>query len=222
MVHIGNDWDDILKNEWQKPYYLKLREFLKSEYSHHTVYPKAENIFNALKYTSFADTRCVIIGQDPYHGPSQAHGLCFSVEKGTALPPSLVNIFKEYQDDLGYPAPKDGNLTKWAQNGVLLLNTVLTVRRASPLSHQGQGWEILTDEIIKKLDRKKEPVAFLLWGSPAQRKANIITNPIHLKLATVHPSPLSAYRGFFGCKHFSKTNEFLRQNNLKEIDWRLD
>ena len=222
MVHIGNDWDDILKNEWQKPYYLKLREFLKSEYSHHTVYPKAENIFNALKYTSFENTRCVIIGQDPYHGPSQAHGLCFSVEKGTALPPSLVNIFKEYQDDLGYPAPKDGNLTKWAQNGVLLLNTVLTVRRASPLSHQGQGWEILTDEIIKKLDRKKEPVVFLLWGSPAQRKANIITNPIHLKLATVHPSPLSAYRGFFGCKHFSKTNEFLRQNNLKEIDWRLD
>ena len=222
MVHIGNDWDDILKNEWQKPYYLKLREFLKNEYAHHTVYPKAENIFNALKYTSFSDTRCVIIGQDPYHGPSQAHGLCFSVEKGTALPPSLVNIFKEYQDDLGYPAPKDGNLTKWAQNGVLLLNTVLTVRRASPLSHQGQGWEILTDEIIKKLDRKKEPVVFLLWGSPAQRKANIITNPIHLKLATVHPSPLSAYRGFFGCKHFSKTNEFLRQNNLKEIDWRLD
>ena len=222
MVHIGNDWDEILKNEWQKPYYLKLREFLKNEYAHHTVYPKAENIFNALKYTSFADTRCVIIGQDPYHGPSQAHGLCFSVEKGTALPPSLVNIFKEYQDDLGYPAPKDGNLTKWAQNGVLLLNTVLTVRRASPLSHQGQGWEILTDEIIKKLDRKKEPVVFLLWGSPAQRKANIITNPIHLKLATVHPSPLSAYRGFFGCKHFSKTNEFLRQNNLKEIDWRLD
>ena len=222
MVHIGNDWDDILKNEWQKPYYLKLREFLKNEYAHHTVYPKAENIFNALKYTSFSDTRCVIIGQDPYHGPSQAHGLCFSVEKGTALPPSLVNIFKEYQDDLGYPAPQSGNLTKWAQNGVLLLNTVLTVRRASPLSHQGQGWEILTDEIIKKLDRKKEPVVFLLWGSPAQRKANIITNPIHLKLATVHPSPLSAYRGFFGCKHFSKTNEFLRQNNLKEIDWRLD
>ena len=142
--------------------------------------------------------------------------------KGTALPPSLVNIFKEYQDDLGFPAPQSGNLTKWAQNGVLLLNTVLTVRRASPLSHQGQGWEILTDEIIKKLDRKKEPVVFLLWGSPAQRKANIITNPIHLKLATVHPSPLSAYRGFFGCKHFSKTNEFLRQNSLKEIDWRLD
>lgn len=222
MVHIGNDWDEILKNEWQKPYYLKLREFLKSEYARHTVYPKAENIFNALKYTSFADTRCVIIGQDPYHGPSQAHGLCFSVEKGTALPPSLVNIFKEYQDDLGFPAPHSGNLTKWAQNGVLLLNTVLTVRRASPLSHQGQGWEILTDEIIKKLDRKKEPVVFLLWGSPAQRKANIITNPIHLKLATVHPSPLSAYRGFFGCRHFSKTNEFLRQNSLKEIDWRLD
>ncbi len=222
MVHIGNDWDEILKNEWQKPYYLKLREFLKNEYSHHTVYPKAENIFNALKYTSFADTRCVIIGQDPYHGPSQAHGLCFSVEKGTTLPPSLVNIFKEYQDDLGFPAPHSGNLTKWAQNGVLLLNTVLTVRRASPLSHQGQGWEILTDEIIKKLDRKKEPVVFLLWGSPAQRKANIINNPIHLKLATAHPSPLSAYRGFFGCRHFSKTNEFLRQNGLREIDWRLD
>lgn len=222
MVHIGNDWDDILKNEWQKPYYLKLREFLKSEYSRHTVYPKAENIFNALKYTPFENTRCVIIGQDPYHGPSQAHGLCFSVEKGTALPPSLVNIFKEYQDDLGFPAPHSGNLTKWAQNGVLLLNTVLTVRRACPLSHQGQGWEILTDEIIKKLDRKKEPVVFLLWGSPAQRKARIITNPIHLKLATAHPSPLSAYRGFFGCRHFSKTNGFLRQNNLKEIDWRLD
>lgn len=222
MVHIGNDWDEILKNEWQKPYYLKLREYLKSEYSHHTVYPKAENIFNALKYTSFENTRCVIIGQDPYHGPSQAHGLCFSVEKGTALPPSLVNIFKEYQDDLHYPAPHSGNLTKWAQNGVLLLNTVLTVRRASPLSHRGHGWEILTDEIIKKLDRKKEPVVFLLWGSPAQQKARIITNPVHLKLATAHPSPLSAYRGFFGCRHFSKTNEFLRQNGLREIDWRLD
>lgn len=221
-VHIGNDWDEILKDQWQKPYYLKLREFLKSEYAHHTVYPKAENIFNALKYTSFEDTRCVIIGQDPYHGPSQAHGLCFSVEKGRAFPPSLVNIFKEYQDDLGFAPPKDGNLTKWAQNGVLLLNTVLTVRRASPLSHRGQGWEILTDEIIKKLDRKKSPVVFLLWGSPAQRKASIITNPIHLKLATAHPSPLSAYRGFFGCRHFSKTNEFLREHNQKEIDWRLD
>lgn len=222
MVHIGNDWDELIGQEFSKEYYLKLREFLKQEYSHYRVYPDMYDIFNALKYTSFADTRAVIIGQDPYHGPGQAHGLCFSVKRGVTPPPSLVNIFKELHDDLGLPVPSSGELTPWARQGVLLLNTVLTVRQGQPASHKGMGWEIFTDAVIRKLNDKQTPVVFLLWGAHARKKAEIIDNPIHYKLACVHPSPLSAYNGFFGCRHFSKTNELLRASGQKEISWELE
>ncbi len=221
MVNIGNDWDEILKEEWAKPYYVNLRSFLKTEYSSHTVYPDMHDIFNALKYTSFADTRVVILGQDPYHGVGQAHGLCFSVKKGIEPPPSLKNIYEEMHSDLGMDIPTHGELTAWAKQGVLMLNTVLTVRAGMANSHKGMGWEIFTDRVISELDKKETPVVFLLWGSPARKKAEIITNPIHKKMITVHPSPLSAYRGFFGCKHFSKTNEILLQSGQKPIDWEI-
>ena len=177
------------------------------------------DIFNALKYTPFADTRAVIIGQDPYHGPGQAHGLCFSVKKGVPLPPSLVNIYKEITDDLGVTMPQHGELTGWAKQGVLLLNTVLTVRAGQPNSHKDKGWEIFTDRVISELNRKETPIVFLLWGANAEKKARVITNPIHKKLITVHPSPLSAYRGFFGCHHFSKTNEILISSGQPPIKW---
>ena len=219
MVHIGNDWDEILKDEWEKPYYKNLRGFLKQEYSSRTVYPNMNDIFNALKYTSFEDTKVVIIGQDPYHGIGQAHGLCFSVQKGVAFPPSLRNIFKELESDIGKPVPTHGELTDWAKQGVLLLNAVLTVREANPTSHAKMGWETFTDRVIAELNKKETPVVFLLWGAYAQKKAEIITNPIHKKLMSVHPSPLSASRGFFGCKHFSKTNEILENNGLAPINW---
>ena len=219
MVNIGNDWDEILADEWEKPYYKKLRQFLKAEYSTKRIYPDMHDIFNSLKYTSFENTKVVIIGQDPYHGYGQAHGLCFSVKKGIDPPPSLKNIFKELQSDVGKPIPIHGELTDWAKQGVLLLNTVLTVREANPNSHKGMGWENFTDRVISELNRKQTPVVFLLWGANAQKKAEIITNPIHKKLITVHPSPLSASRGFMGCKHFSKTNEILKSNNLSEINW---
>ncbi len=219
MVHLGNDWDDILADEWGKPYYQNLRAILKREYATQRVYPPMHDIFNALKYTSFADTKVVIIGQDPYHGAGQAHGLCFSVKEGVMPPPSLRNMFKELQTDVGKPTPPTGELTDWARQGVLLLNTVLTVREGQPTSHKDIGWETFTDRVIAELDRKNIPVVFLLWGAHAQRKAQIITNPIHYKLATVHPSPLSASRGFFGCRHFSKTNAILEQNGLAPIEW---
>ena len=219
MVTLNNDWDEILADEWTKPYYLKLREFLKSEYATKTIYPDMNDIFNALKLTSYEDTKVVIIGQDPYHGEGQAHGLCFSVKKGVTPPPSLKNIFKELNTDIGKPIPKDGELTEWAKQGVLLLNNVLTVRESQPASHKGMGWEIFTARIISELNKKQTPVVFLLWGAHAQKKAEIITNPIHYKLKAVHPSPLSASRGFFGCKHFSETNKILRKENLKEIEW---
>lgn len=221
MVHIGNDWDEILADEWQKPYYLKLRGFLKTEYASHTVYPDMNDIFNALKYTPFSEVKAVIIGQDPYHGVGQAHGLCFSVKKGIVPPPSLKNIYKELEDDLGVTPPSHGELIEWARQGVLMLNTVLTVREASPNSHKGMGWESFTDRIIGELNRKQTPVVFLLWGANARKKAEIITNPIHKKLVTVHPSPLSAYGGFFGCKHFSLTNQILSQAGQKPIDWKI-
>ncbi|MCQ2441213.1 MAG: uracil-DNA glycosylase [Clostridia bacterium] len=221
MVNIGNDWDEILKDEWEKPYYKKLRAFLKSEYSSHTVFPDMYDIFNALKYTSYEKTRVVIIGQDPYHEVGQAHGLCFSVKKGVEPPPSLKNIFKELNDDFGAPTPPHGELTSWAKQGVLLLNTVLTVRSGVANSHKGMGWEKFTDRVILELDRKQTPVVFLLWGANARKKAEIITNPIHKKLITVHPSPLSAYGGFFGCRHFSKTNEILAENGQEPIKWQL-
>ena len=221
MIKLGNDWDNILADEWSKPYYRQLHDFLKSEYSKTRIYPDMYDIFNALRYTSFENTRAVIIGQDPYHGPGQAHGLCFSVKKGVPLPPSLVNIYKEITDDLGVAMPQHGELTGWARQGVLLLNTVLTVRAGQPNSHKDKGWEIFTDRVISELDRKETPVVFLLWGANAEKKARVITNPIHKKLITVHPSPLSAYRGFFGCRHFSKTNEILMSEGKSPIDWQI-
>lgn len=219
MVNIGNDWDEILEDEWEKPYYKQLRAFLKKEYSTRRIYPHMNDIFNALKHTSFEETKVVIIGQDPYHGEGQAHGLCFSVKQGVAFPPSLRNIFKELNSDVGKEIPAHGELTDWAKQGVLLLNNVLTVQEGNPASHKGMGWEIFTDRVISELNRKETPVVFLLWGAHAQKKAEIITNPIHKKLMSVHPSPLSASRGFFGCRHFSKTNEILKVNGLKEIIW---
>lgn len=221
MVNIGNDWDEILKDEWQKPYYRNLRQFLKSEYSSFTVYPDMYDIFNALKLTSFSDTKVVIIGQDPYHGPGQAHGLCFSVKKGIEPPPSLKNIFKEMHSDLGIKIPSSGDLTYLAKQGVLLLNTVLTVRAGMADSHKDKGWEIFTDRVISELNKKQTPVIFLLWGAKARNKANVITNPIHKKLTAAHPSPLSAYNGFFGCRHFSKTNELLKSFGLEPICWEI-
>lgn len=219
MVNIGNDWDDILKDEWEKPYYKNLRAFLKQEYATKTIYPNMNDIFNALKYTSFKDTKVVIIGQDPYHGIGQAHGLCFSVKKGVPPPPSLKNIFKEQQADLGKVIPAHGELTEWAKQGVLLLNAVLTVREGNPTSHAKMGWETFTDRVISELNKKETPVVFLLWGAYAQKKAEIITNPKHKKLMSVHPSPLSASRGFFGCRHFSKTNALLEGCGLEPINW---
>ena len=219
MVNIGNDWDEILKDEFTSEYYLSLREFLKKEYSTAKVYPPMGDLFNALKYTSRANTKVVILGQDPYHGYGQAHGLCFSVKEGIPHPPSLKNIFKELYDEYGIPAPKSGELVGWAKQGVLLLNATLSVRESAPLSHKGQGWETLTDAIIKKLNEKPEPAVFLLWGGNARAKKAFITNPRHLVLECAHPSPLSAYAGFFGCGHFKKANEFLKNNGINPIDW---
>ena len=219
MVHIGNDWDEILKDTFQTESYLKLRAFLANEYRTHTIYPDMHNIFNALKLTSFQDCKVVILGQDPYHGPNQAHGLSFSVQEGVQPPPSLLNIFKELKDDVGIPEPKSGNLTCWAKQGVLMLNTVLTVREHQPNSHKGMGWEHVTDDVIAALDKKSTPVVFLLWGANARNKAKIVTNPIHIRLEAPHPSPLSAYNGFFGCRHFSKANEALIASGQEPIDW---
>ena len=219
MVYIGNDWDEILKDTFQTESYLKLRAFLASEYRTRTIYPDMHNIFNALKLTSFQDCKVVILGQDPYHGPNQAHGLSFSVQEGVQPPPSLLNIFKELKDDVGIPEPKSGNLTCWAKQGVLMLNTVLTVREHQPNSHKGMGWEQVTDDVIAALDKKSTPVVFLLWGANARNKAKIVTNPIHVRLEAPHPSPLSAYNGFFGCRHFSKANQALIASGQNPIDW---
>ena len=221
MVQFGNDWDGILADEFEKPYYKQLRTFLKEEYSAQKIYPHMNDIFNALKASSFGDTRVVIIGQDPYHGEGQAHGMCFSVKKGVAPPPSLKNIFTELSSDVGFKPVGHGELTAWANQGVLLLNTVLTVREGCPNSHKGKGWELFTDRVINELNRKTSPVVFLLWGANAKNKAKIITNPIHQKLETVHPSPLSAYGGFFGCKHFSRCNEILVSSGQQPINWQL-
>ena len=221
MVHIGNSWDALLQDEFRSEYYLKLREFLKAEYSSRTIYPNMYDIFNSLRYTPYENVKAVIIGQDPYHGEGQAHGLCFSVKKGVDAPPSLQNIFKELQADLGISAPNHGELTDWTRQGVLLLNSVLTVRAGQPNSHKGMGWETLTDAVIRLLNEREQPTVFLLWGANARAKAVLITNPKHLVLTAAHPSPLSAYNGFFGCRHFSKTNEFLKSNGLEPIDWRI-
>lgn len=221
MVNLGNDWDELLTGEFQKEYYLKLREFLKNEYNSYTIYPDMYDIFNALKLTPYNDVKALILGQDPYHEPMQAHGLAFSVKDPTPPPPSLKNIYKELNTDLGLPIPEGGDLTKWANEGVLLLNTALTVRRGQANSHRGKGWEFFTDRIIELLNVREKPVVFILWGANARAKTALITNPVHKILTCAHPSPLSAHNGFFGCRHFSKCNEFLRQKGIEEIDWRL-
>ena len=220
MVVIGNDWDEIIGEEFKKDYYIRLREFLKEEYAKHTVYPDMYSIFNALKLTPYKDVRVVILGQDPYHEPNQAHGLCFSVQDGTPLPPSLKNIYKELEADLGIPPSKSGDLTRWAKQGVLLLNTVLTVRRGEANSHKGKGWELLTDEIIRKLNDKTEPIVFILWGANARSKKSLITNPIHGIIESAHPSPLSAFNGFFGSRPFSRASKFLILNRIPPINWK--
>lgn len=221
MVHIGNDWDEILKGEFDKEYYLKLREFLKQEYSSYHIYPGMYDIFNALKYTPYNDVKAVIIGQDPYHNPGQAHGLCFSVKKGVAVPPSLQNIYKEIYADLGIPPASHGELVSWAESGVLMLNAVLTVRANTPNSHKNKGWEIFTDRVIELLNQREKPIVFLLWGANARSKAKLVTGRQHMVLQSAHPSPLSAYNGFFGNRHFSKTNEFLKANGIEPVDWRV-
>ncbi len=219
MPNLGCDWDDIIGGEFNSPYYLTLREFLKKEYATHRVYPDMYHIFNALKSTPYHKVKAVILGQDPYHGAGQAHGLCFSVQPGVTPPPSLVNIYKELSTDIGMTPPTHGYLQKWAEEGVLLLNTTLTVRESAPQSHKGHGWETFTDAVIRALNDREEPIVFLLWGGNARSKKALITNPRHLILETVHPSPLSAYNGFFGCRHFSKCNAFLAKNNIAPIHW---
>ncbi len=219
MVNLGNDWDIILKDEFQKEYYLKIREFLKSEYNQRVIFPSMFDIFNALKYTSFSDTKVVILGQDPYHELGQAHGLSFSVKKGIKIPPSLVNIYKELNSDIGMAIPSHGELTSWAKQGVLLLNATLTVRQGMANSHQNIGWSIFTDEVIKKLNTSSSPIVFILWGANARSKKKYITNKSHLIIESAHPSPLSAYNGFFGSRPFSRANEFLISNNLSPINW---
>ena len=223
MVSLGNSWDALLREEFAKEYYQRIRAFLKAEYANpaYPVYPDMHDIFNALKITDYHAVKAVILGQDPYHGPRQAHGLSFSVQNGVEPPPSLVNIFKEYTSDLGFPTPTTGDLTPWAQNGVLLLNAVLTVRGGQAASHSGIGWQTFTDRVISLLNEREEPLVFLLWGRFAKDKAALITNPRHHILTAAHPSPLSAYNGFFGCKHFSKANALLTADGAEPIDWRL-
>lgn len=218
---LKNDWAPLLEEEFSKPYYLQLREFLKQEYNHYRIYPDMYDIFNALHYTAFADVKVVILGQDPYHGPNQAHGLSFSVKPGVPLPPSLKNIFLELQADLGCTPPSSGYLVPWTKQGVLLLNTVLTVREGQAHSHQGRGWEIFTDRVIEILNRKSNPVVYILWGSAAQMKQQLIDTNKHFIIKAPHPSPLSAHRGFFGSKPFSKTNSILKTIGQTEINWQL-
>lgn len=219
MVELGNSWDTLLKEEFEKEYYKKLRKILAAEYRSQRVYPDMYDIFNALRYTPYEKVKAVIIGQDPYHGAGQAHGLCFSVKEGVPMPPSLKNIYKELSEDTGTPLRKSSELTDWAKQGVLLLNAVLTVREGSPNSHKALGWETFTDRIITLLDQSESPIVFLLWGANAKAKGSLVTNPRHLILTAAHPSPLSAYNGFFGCRHFSRANEFLRSHGIEEIKW---
>ena len=219
---IGNSWDKILSEEYQKEYFKKLLDFVKSEYKTKTIYPKQNEVFNAFRYTDFNDVKVVILGQDPYHGPNQAEGLSFSVSNSVLKPPSLQNIFKELESDLGIPFPKSNSLKPWARQGILLLNAVLTVEEHKPTSHKDKGWEIFTDNVIKKINEKEEPVVFILWGAYARNKKSLITNPKHLIIESAHPSPFSARNGFFGSKPFSKNNSFLKKNGIKEIDWSVE
>lgn len=222
MPPISNDWLEPLKAEFKKPYYRQLYEKILQEYRTTAVYPPADDIFNAFHLTPLKDVKVVILGQDPYHGTGQAHGLCFSVNKDVEIPPSLVNIYQELHDDLGCSIPEHGCLEKWAKQGVLLLNTVLTVRAHQAMSHRGIGWEEFTDAVIETVNRQDRPVVYLLWGKPAQMKKRMLDNPKQLVLEAPHPSPLSAYRGFFGCKHFSRANAFLEQHGVEPIDWQID
>lgn len=218
---IGNDWDLYLKDEYEKDYFKNLIKFIDNEYKTKTIYPKKSEIFNAFRFTNYKDTKVVILGQDPYHGENQAHGLAFSVQPGVKTPPSLLNMYKELHDDLGCFIPNNGYLIPWSDQGVLLLNTALTVRAGEANSHQNKGWEIFTDEIIKKLNDREDPVIFVLWGGNARKKKSLINNKKHYILEAAHPSPLSAYRGFFGCKHFSKINDILKTLGKKPIDWQI-
>lgn len=219
---IGNKWDQLLKDEYQKEYFTNLMEFIKKEYKEKTIYPKQNEVFNALRYTDFDDLKVVILGQDPYHGPNQAEGLSFSVSNSVLKPPSLKNIFKELESDLQIPFPESNSLKPWAKQGVLLLNAVLTVEEHKPTSHKDKGWETFTDDIIKIINQKEEPVVFILWGAYARNKKSLITNPNHYIIESAHPSPFSARNGFFGSKPFSKTNNFLKSKGLKEIDWKVE
>lgn len=222
MIEFNNKWDDILSGEFSKDYYINLRKFLIDEYKNKKIYPNMYDIFNSLKLTSYEDVKIVILGQDPYHGENQAHGLAFSVNKGIKIPPSLLNMYKELQNDLGCFIPNNGYLVPWAEQGVLLLNTVLTVREGEPNSHKNKGWEIFTDKVISKLNEREDPIIFILWGNNAKEKLKLITNKRHFILTAPHPSPLSASRGFFGCKHFSKANDILKSLHKKEIDWQIN
>lgn len=222
MPPITNDWADYLAEEYKKVYYKTLYQKVNEEYSQYQIFPAAADIFNAFHFTPVKDVKVVILGQDPYHNFDQAHGLCFSVKPDVPVPPSLVNIYQELRDDVGCVIPNNGYLTKWAKQGVLMLNTVLTVRAHQANSHRGIGWEQFTDAAIKILNAQDRPIVFLLWGRPAQNKKAMLNNPKHIILEAPHPSPLSSYRGFFGCKHFSKTNEFLKQNGMEPIDWQID
>lgn len=222
MSAIENDWLEAIGEEFKKDYYKNLYNFVKEEYSTHVIYPNADDIFNAFHFTPLSDVKVVILGQDPYHNVNQAHGLCFSVKPEVDIPPSLVNIYKELEDDLGCSIPNHGYLKKWADQGVLLLNTVLTVRAHQAASHQGKGWETFTDAVIQAVNEQDRPIVFILWGKPAQTKKKMLTNPKHLILEAPHPSPLSAYRGFFGSKPFSKTNEYLKENGIEPIDWQIE
>jgi uracil-DNA glycosylase len=218
-VKIEESWKKRLDTEFERPYFSNLVSFVKSEYQDHLIFPKGKEIFNAFHHCPFENTKVVILGQDPYHGPGQAHGLSFSVREGIPFPPSLLNIFKELNRDLGLPIPSNGNLSRWADQGVLLLNATLTVRAHQAGSHQNKGWEEFTDAVIQKIAVEKKHIVFMLWGAYAQKKGGFISPDLHLKLHAPHPSPLSAHRGFLGCGHFSKANEYLREKGLKEIDW---
>ncbi len=219
---IGNNWDNILKEEFEKDYFKELMKFVSQEYKNKTIYPKQSDVFNAFRYTDFDNVKVVILGQDPYHGPNQAEGLSFSVSNEVLKPPSLKNIFKELESDIQIPFPEHNSLKSWAKEGVLLLNAVLTVEEHNPTSHKDHGWETFTDDIIKIINNKKTPVVFILWGSYARNKKSLITNPIHYVIESPHPSPFSAYSGFFGSKPFSKTNNFLKSKGLKEINWSIE
>ncbi|MEY8236316.1 uracil-DNA glycosylase [Lachnospiraceae bacterium 66-29] len=222
MAMLQNDWLEAVGGEFKKPYYTDLYKFVKEEYSNEIVYPPSDDIFNAMHLTPLSEVKVLILGQDPYHNQGQAHGLCFSVQPDVAIPPSLKNIYKELQSDLGCAIPNNGYLVKWAKQGILMLNTVLTVRAHKPLSHQGKGWEQFTDAIIEAVNAQDRPIVYMLWGKPAQRKASMLNNPKHLVLKAAHPSPLSASHGFFGCKHFSQANQFLEENGMQPIDWQIE